>query len=257
MIIALVVLSIVLPTATFAQQMAPATPIAPETPQAPPATIGPSQPIAPAPAPAPVVIIPSWTNKDFWVGTSFDLGLPYTGFVVTANQNLSNTPILGCSVSPFTFDGILNLDLGYTPIKLDTFHLGGMIRLSGALSFTYIGSRSGWDGYYYGNDTVSEYALTSWFAISPMIAGRIQLAGNSTLVLAFGASYYSYGDYEVIFSDTAGDPAFNQSASAPTTGAIGASGWKPAALLQLVEGSFTTELGLTGPDFYVGCGYAF
>ncbi len=254
MIVFLVALALILPGLAFAQTLGPSTPIAPTAP----AVAAP----APAPAPAPVVQPKPFTpltDSPVWVGMSVDIGTPYTGMIANFNKNYNTGTTFGLGNSAFTIDGIVNFDIGFTPFKIDNgSSLGGLVRLSGAFSYTDIGDwyfDEYYDGYYMGNDALHASGTTMWFAISPMIAGRFQVDRATVIVLAAGLSYYNYGDVtENVWDD---DGYVSASETIPSTGIPGANGVTPAVLIQMYTNNFSIEGGLTGPDVYVGCGFAF
>ena len=248
LIIALVVLSFVLPMAAFAQTMAPATPIAPEAPQAPPATIGPSQPIAPTPAPAPAAVP---IHKDWWLGMSVDVGTPYTGPTSKMYMGLTIAGKLFVYTPPnMTIDALLNGEVGFTPFHLGAgTDLGLLLRGTIGLSYSDFGSYDYYIGsLYLGSESYS--AFSDWFAISPMLCMKFRLNGNNYIVIGAGYGYYNYSSTTFNFS---GDLYNSSSATNWTT----ANGWQPVALIEMNTGGFITEIGLTGPDVYAGLGFAF
>jgi hypothetical protein len=88
-----------------------------------------------------------------------------------------------------------------------------------------------------------------------MAAVRFQTNGNNFILLAAGVSYYSYGDVTENFWDDDGYVSYSETGS--STGVAGASGWEPSLLLQITFGGGSAEVGLNGPDIYVGAGFVF
>jgi hypothetical protein len=179
-----------------------------------------------------------------WVGLTLDLGKPYTGEVVN-DISLLAFDATDSVYYPYTFDTILNLDLGYTPLSIGCFHFGGMIR--GSASFSYTSLINETPGPIVNNGD----ATTIWFAVSPMVAGRFLLSPNNYLTIGAGITYFVYGNLNETWS------LINIPGGDEEAWIGGSTGFGPAVLIQFSFNSIVLEAGLTGPDFYIGTGVTF
>ena len=142
--------------------------------------------------------------------------------------------------------GGISISGGYTPLELSpTVFLGFMGKANASFSYGEAGSYT-----VLGLD--ESYTYTGgWLSFSPMAAFRFQIGRNSFINLGAGASIWKYTSMSL------SESFYGMSGDYNLSSLDGSSGVSPAAYASINWGWNTIEIGLTGPDVFLGWGVTF